>query len=303
MLKKDKKEIEANEKLASLRANEMSVAIENNSILPPHPILGHTARSFTLLSSLPVRLVPCKGRGERKVAFTLAEVLITLGIIGIVAAMTMPALITKHQQVVAVNKLKKSYSVLQNAVSAMIAANDTIPPAKMSFVYQLWDHPTYFNPDMFSEEFDKYLMHTESVAVDPLASQTLKMCANGNENHKGYTFINGNNYNWNNIRHYWVLKDGTCVGLKTTSNWNWLESDNQNDWVVFYVDIDGSYRGYNRFGRDTFAFTFNPDGKIVPFGINIDSNNYFSCRRGAAGLYCTAKLVKDGWQIKKDYPW
>ncbi len=30
--------------------------------------------------------------------FTLAEILITLGIIGIVAAMTIPALITKHKR-------------------------------------------------------------------------------------------------------------------------------------------------------------------------------------------------------------
>jgi len=38
-----------------------------------------------------------KGRGERT-AFTLAEVLITLGIIGIVAAMTIPTLIANYQE-------------------------------------------------------------------------------------------------------------------------------------------------------------------------------------------------------------
>ena len=36
-------------------------------------------------------------RKKRQTAFTLAEVLITLGIIGIVAAMTLPALITRNQ--------------------------------------------------------------------------------------------------------------------------------------------------------------------------------------------------------------
>ena len=44
---------------------------------------------------------------EYKKAFTLAEVLITLGIIGVVAAITIPGLITKYQKLVTVVKLKK----------------------------------------------------------------------------------------------------------------------------------------------------------------------------------------------------
>lgn len=48
-------------------------------------------------------------------AFTLAEVLITLGIIGIVAAMTMPALIVSHKEKETSVKLKKVYSTLSQA--------------------------------------------------------------------------------------------------------------------------------------------------------------------------------------------
>lgn len=47
--------------------------------------------------------------------FTLAEVLITLGIIGIVAAMTLPVLIANHREKQKVTQLKKVYSVLQQA--------------------------------------------------------------------------------------------------------------------------------------------------------------------------------------------
>ena len=49
-------------------------------------------------------------------AFTLAEVLITLGIIGVVAAMTMPTLINKHKEVELCTKTRKLYSNIQNAV-------------------------------------------------------------------------------------------------------------------------------------------------------------------------------------------
>ena len=50
-----------------------------------------------------------------KVGFTLAEVLITLGIIGVVAAITIPNLITSYQKHVTVTKLQKAISVLNQA--------------------------------------------------------------------------------------------------------------------------------------------------------------------------------------------
>ena len=46
----------------------------------------------------------------------MAEVLITLGIIGIVAAMTLPTLIQKHKEQETVAKVKKFYSVISQAV-------------------------------------------------------------------------------------------------------------------------------------------------------------------------------------------
>ena len=49
-------------------------------------------------------------------AFTLSEVLITLGIIGIIAAMTLPAIIGNYNKKVTVQKLKQTYSILQQAV-------------------------------------------------------------------------------------------------------------------------------------------------------------------------------------------
>ncbi len=56
--------------------------------------------------------------------FTLAEVLITLGIIGVVAAMTMPTLINSTQGAQYKTAFKKSLSVLSQAVVMNIALND-----------------------------------------------------------------------------------------------------------------------------------------------------------------------------------
>jgi len=66
----------------------------------------------SLLTYLPIHLFTLK----KKPAFTLAEVLITLGIIGVVAAMTIPNLIAKYQDHVTVVKLKETYSIFTQAI-------------------------------------------------------------------------------------------------------------------------------------------------------------------------------------------
>ncbi|MCM1339278.1 MAG: type II secretion system GspH family protein [Muribaculaceae bacterium] len=63
---------------------------------------------------------------QAKAAFTLAEVLITLGIIGVVAAMTIPNLIANYQEKVTVNKLQAVYSKLLESFRLMVDENGTV---------------------------------------------------------------------------------------------------------------------------------------------------------------------------------
>lgn len=58
---------------------------------------------------------PCLTEHVARLGFTLAEVLITLGIIGVVAAITMPLLIKSYQKMVLKNQFKKTYSIMYNA--------------------------------------------------------------------------------------------------------------------------------------------------------------------------------------------
>ncbi len=55
--------------------------------------------------------------------FTLSEVLITVGIIGIIAAFTIPGVITNYQKKVTAEKLKAAYQMFFNALN--LALNDT----------------------------------------------------------------------------------------------------------------------------------------------------------------------------------
>ena len=61
-----------------------------------------------------------------KRGFTLAEVLITLGIIGVVAAITIPNLMTHFQQEQTVTKLKKAYSVIIKLINAVTRGDNYI---------------------------------------------------------------------------------------------------------------------------------------------------------------------------------
>lgn len=65
-------------------------------------------------------------RKAKHLAFTLAEVLITLGIIGVVAAMTIPTLISKTQKKEAVTRLKGAYSQIAQAIRMSEADNGDI---------------------------------------------------------------------------------------------------------------------------------------------------------------------------------
>ena len=66
-----------------------------------------------------------KKRMKKLKGFTLAEVLITLGIIGVVAAMTLPTLISNYQKVALETAYKKGMSVIANAIQLAMAKNET----------------------------------------------------------------------------------------------------------------------------------------------------------------------------------
>lgn len=67
-------------------------------------------------------------------AFTLAEVLITLGIIGVVAAMTLPTIIDSTQDKVLENQYKKCRNVIDNGYKLMMAKNSSFTVGNLPFL-------------------------------------------------------------------------------------------------------------------------------------------------------------------------
>lgn len=116
---------------------------------------------------------PEKQLTEHSYGFTLAEVLITLGIIGIVAAITLPTIITNYQDKITVTKVKKAYTIFSQAYLRAIDDNGGLPKEE-------WDC-SKFESTSDGSKFSRcymsymlpYLQKVENCYVD---SNTRKKC-------------------------------------------------------------------------------------------------------------------------------
>ena len=92
------------------------------------------------------------------IAFTLAEVLITLGIIGIVAAMTIPNLIAKVDRDSKIANVKKAHSVLNQAIKLSTIDNEDYETWDSSLSYQdyvMRYFAPYMNIAVFCDTYSK----------------------------------------------------------------------------------------------------------------------------------------------------
>lgn len=71
-----------------------------------------------------------------------------------------------------------------------------------------------------------------------------------------------------------------------------------------FVDLNG-LKEPNTLGKDVFMFEVNFQSNIVrPESYSSsDSTIKNNCSKNGSGTACAAKIMKDGWTIKDDYPW
>ena len=185
---------------------------------------------------------------RNKKAFTLAEVLITLGIIGVVVAMTMPTLIANHREKETVVRLKKAYSTLSNAYIGVL--NDYGDPTN-------WDVESW---DDIIIMFSKYISNVkicDEKAKGCFSSVRRKDLVNNDVDTMGSTSSGAGSA--------LIMSDGIVAGVGAqTSFANALSCDRLNYCFHFAVDINGD-KGPNRWGVDTFTFHVTKD-RVVPRG-------------------------------------
>ncbi len=175
---------------------------------------------------------------SQKSAFTLAEVLITLAIIGVVAAMTIPTLISDYQEKVTVTKVKKMYSLLSNAYQ-MYLVNNT--PEKFPL--------TEDGATKAFETLKPYLKISKDCGTI-----SGRGCIYDNVYLKKAGSI-GENMSSQPIYYKFLLTDGSAMAIRGVNN------TSLNNMII-YLDTNGP-AGPNKYGVDTFQFDVNNVGVSV----------------------------------------
>lgn len=94
-----------------------------------------------------------------------------------------------------------------------------------------------------------------------------------------------------------LTTDGIAYIFSTLSG-----DENRIDHIL-YIDINGG-KGPNMLGKDLFVFERNNMKGILPYGYdNTDDQIKLNCSKTAtSGIFCAARIMRDGWQILDDYP-
>lgn len=218
----------------------------------------------------------------KKLAFTLAETLITIGIIGIVAAMTLPSLIQDHREKETVAKLKKINSILGQALASAI--NDT------GTTVDQWYLEGGDSKNGSQVLVDDYFKPYFKIADD---CEKLRTCIGG----KKYKYLNGTehiSYDGQNSYKHLVLADGTLLIFHISPEFK--NCPQKGNCAEIFVDTNGYYRGPNQFGRDFFVFSMKKE-KIIPYGTKKDFPNFSThCNKikgTGYGLSCGAWVIQN----------
>jgi len=215
-------------------------------------------------------------------AFTLAEVLITLVIIGVIAAITIPSVVANYQERERIAKVKKCYSVLSQAMIRVLADGGDM-------IFEVKDADNANIKLWFDTYLKQYLI-------------TTKICYNtaGCWNNEDTKYLNGNNSKWNRkgigvgydiITA--VLNDGSLIDIDAFSSSdikNSFKINTKSSGLVVYFDINGA-RKPNTIGKDIFVTVFTEDGLVPAYkngtSVQIDSD----CSKSGTGISCIQKYL------------
>ncbi|MBR6162485.1 type II secretion system protein [bacterium] len=207
--------------------------------------------------------------GKEK-AFTLAEVLITLVIIGVIAAITIPSLINKTNNQETVSRLKKAYSSLSQATNLIILEEGPVTSWATSLdnIYNL-----YMKKLINTKKCNREIGCFEQGTIHWLSSRTEDF----------------NSSTWRKF----VLQDGSQILIAPQLSQNCTLDNEVNDGsknhcARIVVDINGAKKP-NTFGRDIFMFVLKKDG-LYPAGCDYDNQ----CNNNSCGSACTCKVLREG---------
>lgn len=203
-----------------------------------------------------------KKESNKKLAFTLAEVLITLAIISVVAAMTIPNLISSYKEKEVISRLKQAYALANNAQKLSIIDNGPM---------EYWNVST--NADVFINTYFKPYFKNASLC------RTYQEC--------GFDKQNPYLGSFGDERGMLVAQKNLRLPLRLANGMFFIIAvahGGENDSIVrntaIELDINGANKP-NRICQDLFSF-------------NIQSNGVFPTG-------CFKTIFDNGWKIPDNY--
>lgn len=244
--------------------------------------------------------------------FTLAEVLITLGIIGIIAVVTIPNLMAQVGKQQTVELFKKGYLTINNAFLEMELAkgckNDLVCTGLFKHVDGSTETPALGN------ELLKYIKTSKVCGVSVVSDSSVADCwpVNVNENYDGSSASNYK-FNTDSTVYKFISEDGMSFAIlneaySSYENCSHLTSGYDGKTYAecgyLFFDING-LKGPNYLGKDVFVFNIvnDPTGPLIARGSrqqtwwNSSGGDYCGTNSYKGGDYCTGRIIEKGWKI------
>lgn len=256
-------------------------------------------------------------KSKKRRGFTIAEVLLALAVIGVVAAITIPSAIKNTRKQIIETKLAVTVSILNQALRG----------AELKYGgMSIWDLTGYQVNDFDSDNYD--ISDAGASFVNKYLAPNLKTINNGSSSSTlrslGYKTPwkspNGQTvFNLDKKVYPIILSNGTVIVHYGAKYVETNDPTKQHVKSIFlFVDLDGP-GGDNTTGRDLFAF-------MIPFksGLSIGTvaeygkmeNGKFvaesdeqqiedKCKDGTivGSFYCAYLIKKNAWKVPKNYPW
>ena len=255
---------------------------------------------------------------RNKKGFTLAEALITMGIIGVVAALTLPTLINTNQNKILGNSLSVAVSDFETAMSTMIMRDNVVDifetkawrslegsslnsstTSKMDvFVENLQESFEVLNygetpNDYYENGYFNYPAKTKSYVIKGVSLETGK-------NITYFIEINNSIEDTSSLKPEFVLEKGGNMSQKA---------------AMVYIDVNGK-KLPNTLAKDIFIFALGHDGQLYPIGgidyalyitkgVNFTKelwSNSTNCPKNLNGssfkaAYCAGRVVDNNYKI------
>ena len=233
-----------------------------------------------------------------KKGFTLAEVLITLGVIGVVAALTLPNLLQNHQKKVFVTQLQRTVNLISNSATQLMS-DENAPTLQDSYLVAI--------DGDYKDAQGKFMNKYFKVARD-CGTDNVSACVGDKyyslDRSQSYDLIKELKRDYYGPFYCVTINTGATICMKSMSN-RWGDSGYHWHSSVL-VDVNGP-SGPNTNGRDLFQFDLYSDGRIGDYYQGSDDNGNgdhqssgdrcqdYKSETGYGGGSCFQHVMSNGW--------